>query len=104
MFPEQRGLGVLASQLTQLVNMDRDGHSNVNILISFCRHCADDYMGVLPRRIRYMLTHGLIRYTLTHGRIRYTLTHGRIRYTLTHGRIRYTLTHGTHSSRTISTF
>lgn len=53
-FREKEGLPVLASQLQLLVGNDREEHNHLSILISFCRHCGDDYMGLVPRKIRFV--------------------------------------------------
>ncbi|XP_025107630.1 regulator of nonsense transcripts 2-like [Pomacea canaliculata] len=53
-FREKEGLPVLASQLQLLVGNDREEHNHLSILISFCRHCGDDYMGLVPRKIRLL--------------------------------------------------
>ena len=51
-FRGKEGLSLLANQLQLLVANDRDEHNHLSILTSFCRHCGDDYMGLLPRKIR----------------------------------------------------
>ncbi|ELU05692.1 hypothetical protein CAPTEDRAFT_168822 [Capitella teleta] len=53
-FVEKEGLGVLANLLTLLVNNDPDDHPNLSIILSFCRHCGDDYAGILPRKYRLL--------------------------------------------------
>ena len=53
-FVQKEGLGVLANQLTLLVNNDREDHANLSIIVSFCRHCGDDYAGILPRKFRVL--------------------------------------------------
>ena len=50
-FPEREGLTLLAGQLTLLVNGDKDEHNNLSIISSFCKHCGDDYAGLIPRKI-----------------------------------------------------
>lgn len=52
-FSMKEGLPVLANQLAVLVNNDKEEHNNLSIIISFCKHCGDDYVGLLPRKIRY---------------------------------------------------
>lgn len=51
-FTHKQGLPLLGTVLTVLINMDREEHNNVNIILSFCRHCGEDYAGLVPRRIR----------------------------------------------------
>lgn len=45
-FTHKEGLPLLGNVLTVLVNMDREEHNNVNIILSFCRHCGEDYAGI----------------------------------------------------------
>lgn len=33
---------------------DKEEHGNVNILLSFCRHCGEDYAGLMPRKYRLL--------------------------------------------------
>lgn len=47
-----KGLNVLAGQLSFLTLGDKEEHNNLTILTSFCKHCGDDYAGLLPRKIR----------------------------------------------------
>ena len=56
-FRGKEGLSLLANQLQLLVANDRDEHNHLSILTSFCRHCGDDYMGLLPRKIRSAAAH-----------------------------------------------
>lgn len=44
----------MGSVLTVLINMDKEEHSNVSIILSFCRHCGEDYAGLVPKRIRIL--------------------------------------------------
>ncbi|KAF8565334.1 hypothetical protein P879_01308 [Paragonimus westermani] len=53
-FRESEGVRLLAGQLTALTNGDLETFSNVGILCSFCRHCSDDWIGLIPRRIRIL--------------------------------------------------
>lgn len=53
-FREPESMRLLASQLTLLVNGDLETFSNIAIICSFCRHCSDDWIGLIPRRIRYV--------------------------------------------------
>ena len=53
-FVQKEGLGVLANQLTLIINNDREDHANLSIIVSFCRHCGDDYAGILPRKYRLL--------------------------------------------------
>ena len=51
-FTQKEGLPMLATQLTLLVSNDKEDHDNLTIILSFCKHCGDDYAGLLPRRYR----------------------------------------------------
>lgn len=53
-FRESEGMRLLASQLTQLTSGDMENFSNIGIICSFCRHCSDDWIGLIPRRIRLL--------------------------------------------------
>jgi regulator of nonsense transcripts 2 len=55
-FTEKEGLPVLANQLTLLTNNDREEHNNLSIVLSFCKHCGDDYAGLMPRKFRLAKT------------------------------------------------
>jgi len=50
--PEKGALNILSNQLNILVNCDKEEHSNVSIIQSFCRHCGSDYAGLVPRKYR----------------------------------------------------
>lgn len=54
MFTQKEGLPVLKNLLTFLTSSDREDHSNLNILLSFCRHCGDDFAGLVPRKVRQL--------------------------------------------------
>ena len=54
-FSEKEGIGVLGNQLTLLTQNDKTEHNNLSIILSFCKHCGEDYAGLLPRKIRYGL-------------------------------------------------
>lgn len=51
---EKPALLVLSNQLNILINSDKEEHTNVSILQSFCKHCGDDYAGLLPRKARLL--------------------------------------------------
>ncbi|XP_021341258.1 regulator of nonsense transcripts 2-like isoform X2 [Mizuhopecten yessoensis] len=54
LFSKKEGLVVVGKQLEQLVNNDHEEHNNLTILSSFCKHCGDDYMGLIPRKYRLL--------------------------------------------------
>lgn len=51
-FTHKQGLPLLGSILTVLINMDKEEHNNASIILSFCRHCGEDYAGLVPRKVR----------------------------------------------------
>lgn len=51
-FAPKEGLPLLGNVLTTLVGQDKEEHQNISVLLTFCRHCGEDYMGLVPRRIR----------------------------------------------------
>uniref|UniRef100_A0A2C9JCU8 Regulator of nonsense transcripts 2 n=1 Tax=Biomphalaria glabrata TaxID=6526 RepID=A0A2C9JCU8_BIOGL len=53
-FTAKEGLPILANQLSILVNTDREEHNYLPIITSFCKHCGDDYTGIVPRKYRLL--------------------------------------------------
>jgi regulator of nonsense transcripts 2 len=53
-FTLKEGLALLGQVLTRLVSIDKEDHSNVSIMLTFCKHCGEDYAGLLPRKIRVL--------------------------------------------------
>ncbi|KAH9642752.1 hypothetical protein HF086_010405 [Spodoptera exigua] len=51
-FTNKMGLPLLGNVLTVLINMDKEEHNNIPILLSFCKHCGEDYAGLVPKKIR----------------------------------------------------
>lgn len=51
-FPNKIGLPLLGNVLTVLINMDKDEPNNIPILLSFCKHCGEDYAGLVPKKIK----------------------------------------------------
>jgi regulator of nonsense transcripts 2 len=51
-FTNKTGLPLLGNVLTVLINMDKEEHNNIPILLSFCKHCGEDYAGLMPKKIR----------------------------------------------------
>ncbi len=47
-FTLKESLSLLGNVLTTLVAQDKESLSNISIIISFCKHCGDDYAGLLP--------------------------------------------------------
>lgn len=50
--PQKEGLVLLGSILTILINSDLQEHNNINIILSFCKFCGDDYAGLIPKEIQ----------------------------------------------------
>lgn len=53
-FAPKEGLPLLGNVLTTLVTSDKEEHQNISVLLTFCRHCGEDYMGLVPRKIRHL--------------------------------------------------
>ena len=51
-FSRKEGLPLLGNVLTTLVNNDKEEHQNMSVIVTFCRHCGEEYMGLIPRRFR----------------------------------------------------
>ncbi|XP_031840310.1 UPF2 regulator of nonsense mediated mRNA decay [Nomia melanderi] len=51
-FTHKQRLPLLGSALTVLINMDKEEHNNASIILSFCKHCGEDYAGLVPKRVR----------------------------------------------------
>ncbi|RZF42335.1 hypothetical protein LSTR_LSTR004143 [Laodelphax striatellus] len=53
-FPHKEALPLLGNVLTVLMVSDKEEHKNINIILSFCKHCGEDYAGLVPRSIRVL--------------------------------------------------
>ncbi|CAH2275597.1 regulator of nonsense transcripts 2 isoform X1 [Pelobates cultripes] len=51
-FTDKEGLSLIYEQLKNIINADRESHTHVSVVISFCRHCGDDIAGLVPRRVK----------------------------------------------------
>lgn len=47
----KQGLGLLGNVLTNVISQDKEDHSNFSIILSFCRHCGEEYAGLVPRKM-----------------------------------------------------
>lgn len=47
-FTNKSGLPLLGTVLTNLISQDKEDHSNLSIILSFCRHCGEEYAGLVP--------------------------------------------------------
>lgn len=45
LFNNKTAFTLLGSVLTTLINMDKEEHCNISIILSFCKHCGEDYAG-----------------------------------------------------------
>lgn len=52
LFCNKAAFTLLGNVLTTLINMDKEEHCNISIILSFCKHCGDDYAGLVPRKMR----------------------------------------------------
>lgn len=50
-FSNKQGLPMLGSILMSLIAQDKDDFNNLSIVLSFCRHCGEEYAGLVPRSI-----------------------------------------------------
>lgn len=50
-FSNKLGLPLLGSALMNLIAQDKEDFSNLSIILSFCRHCGEEYAGLIPRAI-----------------------------------------------------
>jgi len=39
-----------------LIAQDKDDHSNFSIILSFCRHCGEEYAGLVPQKMQQLAT------------------------------------------------
>ncbi|XP_055375387.1 regulator of nonsense transcripts 2 [Condylostylus longicornis] len=47
----KQGLSLLGNALTNIISQTKDDHSNLSIILSFCRHCGEEYAGLIPKHI-----------------------------------------------------
>ncbi|XP_036376152.1 regulator of nonsense transcripts 2-like isoform X1 [Megalops cyprinoides] len=52
LFTDKEGLSLIYEQLKAIIGADREAHTHVSVVISFCKHCGDDVAGLVPRRVR----------------------------------------------------
>lgn len=46
LFNNKTAFTLLGNVLTTLINMDKEDHYNTSIILSFCKHCGEDYAGI----------------------------------------------------------
>ncbi|CAL9682710.1 unnamed protein product [Knipowitschia caucasica] len=52
LFTDKEGLLLIYEQLKNIINTDRETHTHVSVVISFCKHCGDDVAGLVPRKVK----------------------------------------------------
>lgn len=50
-FSNKQGLPMLGSILMSLIAQDKEDFNNLTIILSFCRHCGEEYAGLVPKTI-----------------------------------------------------
>lgn len=58
-FNNKLGLQLLGSTLTNIIAQDKEDHSHLSIILSFCKHCGEEYAGLVPRSILRLAEVGL---------------------------------------------
>lgn len=53
-FTNKNAFTLLGNVLTTLINMDKEEHTNISIILGFCKHCGEDYAGLVPRKYRQL--------------------------------------------------
>lgn len=54
-FSNKMGLPLLGSALTSVIAQDKEDYNNLSIVLSFCRHCGEEYAGLVPRSIQQLV-------------------------------------------------
>jgi regulator of nonsense transcripts 2 len=53
LYNQKAGFELLTAMLTAVIKADQESQYNyITVLLSFCRHCAEDFMNILPRKQR----------------------------------------------------
>lgn len=52
LFTDKEGLSLIYEQLKSIIGSDRDTHTHVAVIISFCKHCGDDVASLVPRKVK----------------------------------------------------
>lgn len=53
LFNNKTAFSLLGNVLTTLINMDKEEHLNISIILSFCKHCGEDYAGIFYFKVYY---------------------------------------------------
>ena len=51
-FTDKEGLSLIYEELKSIISADRESNTHVSVVISFCRHCEDDTVGLIPRKVK----------------------------------------------------
>ncbi|GCC38213.1 hypothetical protein chiPu_0016725 [Chiloscyllium punctatum] len=51
-FTDKEGLSLIYEQLKNIICADRETHTHVSVIISFCRHCGDDVASLVTRKMK----------------------------------------------------
>lgn len=52
LFPLPKALTLLGQILSALINADKEDHNNASVILSFCKHCGEDYAGLIPSSVK----------------------------------------------------
>jgi len=50
----KQGLQMLGGTIINIVAQDKEGNSFFPIILSFCKHCGEEYAGLVPKRIKQL--------------------------------------------------
>ena len=53
-FTEKEGLPLLNNLLSSIMKADKENHNNISIIISFTKHCGEDFAGIIARKNKYV--------------------------------------------------
>ncbi|XP_034251967.1 regulator of nonsense transcripts 2 isoform X2 [Thrips palmi] len=56
LFPLPKALTLLGQILSSLINADKEDHNNASVILSFCKHCGEDYAGLIPTSVKNAAT------------------------------------------------
>lgn len=45
LFSNKNAFTLLGNVLTMLIGMDKEEHFNISVILTFCKHCGEDYAG-----------------------------------------------------------
>lgn len=56
LFPLKEALTLLGQILSALITADKEDHNNASVILSFCKHCGEDYAGLIPTSVKNAAT------------------------------------------------